>query len=360
MQRVVVSADAPQSPRRRRRGRVPVDALAHEGLFLLLTNLRAANATSLFRLFFAPRGVTWRTAMRRLKDLVDAGYLAHLRLDGARCVYHLTPKALALTPDLAMRAHSALATTPPDRQAMYCWLRSSCYGELVAAGWNVGNDPAAVFALRRFNIDDAESRLAELGDGNARHKLVKTLEAMRGSHRLKTTQAESMRGYRWRCRGCGAQNVGEVHQHRETGQNCAGPMRAIPSTPLDIAWKETHERYDVMILFVDNPSLPLEDQVKELSRVCYQEPVVPVIARSSDPRSRFDVETRRWVEIGARHRAMNKALGEDGVLGIRGVRVVDLWPTLQAYPVRDRLHRRRGGGLDATSEIELSEIDLID
>ena len=71
-------------PRRRRRARVPVNALAHEGLFLVLANLRAANAQSLFDLYFKRRGVKLRTAMRRLHDLIDAGFLAHVRLDNAR------------------------------------------------------------------------------------------------------------------------------------------------------------------------------------------------------------------------------------------------------------------------------------
>ena len=101
-----------------------------------------------------------RTAMRRLHDLVDAGFLAHVRLDGARCVYHLTPKALGVSAEIEKWARPSLATTPPDRQAMYCWLRSSMWAALTADGWRVGNDGHALFALRRFLIDTLEAGLA--------------------------------------------------------------------------------------------------------------------------------------------------------------------------------------------------------
>jgi hypothetical protein len=303
--------------------------IAFEALFILLANLRAANAASLFELYFKPTKTPLRTAMRRLSDLVDAGLLANLRLDGARRVYHLTEKALAL-PVMEKWAHASLATRPPDRQAMYCWLRSALFAALTADGWRVGNDTSALFALRRCCIDALEDARSEANQDRQRAWLSKTLDEMRASPALSVTQIEQLVGHRWRCRACGAARVTREHANAVTRAPCAGKLRAVPATPLDIAWRARGKAYEAMVLFIDNPSLPLDRQLEDLNAVCFGEPSIKVIVRATDPRSEFDREGLRWSIVGRRHAELNKALGVDGALHTKIV-VVDYQPALQAY-----------------------------
>ena len=321
--------------RRERRARVAVDPLAHEGLLLLLANLRAANAETLFDLFFGCRGTKWRTAMRRLHDLVEAGYLAHLRLDNARCVYHLTEKACALTPNLELRAHSALYTRPRDRQAMYCWLRSKIFAKLIDAGYHVGNDPPALYALRRFLIDHIEAALKRSASSDGNWLLESKLEMLRRGDTLDVSRQELLFGYRTKCRECGAERVLAEHWNPETKARCDGRLRAASASVLDIAWKKIDGRYQAMVVFIDNPTLSLEAQLEMLRIVTPGVPVLPVIVRSTDPRSRFDVTRSEWIEFGPRHAQLNKAFAQQcGMFGGE-IDIVDPWPTLQAYPVRD-------------------------
>jgi hypothetical protein len=319
--------------RRRRRARVPVDALAHEGLFLVLTNLRAANAQSLFDLYFKRRGVKSRTAMRRLHDLVDGGFLAHVRLDNARCLYHLTEKTCALTRKLEERAHSALYTPPPDRQAAYCWLRSRIFAQLSDMGYAVGNDPAALYALRRFLIDRLEAAVKNSPPGAAKSYFEQNLAALRRSERLRVTDQELMLGFRTRCRVCGAERVITEHEHAATKVRCNGKLRAGPASILDVAWKRNANGYEAMIVFIDNPTLSLKEQLSVLELITLGIPPLPVIVRSTDPRSRFDITRGQWIEIGPRHRELDVAFNDTSLKN--DTTIVDPWPTLQAYPVRD-------------------------
>jgi hypothetical protein len=155
---LVVSEEAPPRKRRKRK-RVPVDPFAHEELFVLLTTLRAANAKSLFELFFKRRKVPWRTAMRRLHQLVAEGYLGHLRLDGARCVYHLRTPALSTSARLRSRSISSTTDPPPEQQAMYCWLRSTLWASLSEAGYTIGQSANDLHALRRYMLDTMTASL---------------------------------------------------------------------------------------------------------------------------------------------------------------------------------------------------------
>jgi hypothetical protein len=322
----VAAARVPQ--KRRKRGRVPIDALAHEGLFLILTNLRCASAPSLFELFFRKKGVKWRTAMRRLHDLVDAGYLVHHRLASARCVYHLTPKSLALTPALQVRAHASLDERPPERQAVYGWLRSAFYARKTAEGWNVGNDGPALHALRRFHIDDLMAQLAKGPRGRERDDLQSRLAFARKAPALAVSPEEIAGAPRWRCRDCGRMGKGE---HRdENGIRCPlGNYRAMPVAPLDIAWRTRGNAYEIIVLFIDNPSLPLADQLESLRHLCFWRRV-PVIVRSTDPRTRFDREKGRVGERGDRHRELDRAFEKDFA---ERVRVLDDAAELHAYVV---------------------------
>ncbi|MCC7071744.1 MAG: hypothetical protein IT383_10500 [Deltaproteobacteria bacterium] len=319
--------------RRRKRGRAPINPTAFEGLFLVLVKLRAANARSLFELWFRERGTPVRTAMRRLHDLVDAGFLAHLRLDGARCVYHLTPKALGVSPEIERWARPSLATPPPDRQAMFCWLRSSLWAALTADGWKVGNDGQALYALRRSLIDTLEAGLAGTRDGVERQRMAWNLKGTRECEGLVVRESDLLGARRWRCNACGAARPPGDHHDPVTRERCAGAFRPVPVTPLDIAWEKRGEKYDAMVLFVDNPSVPLDGQLDDVSAVCLGEPLLPIITRAVDPRSAFDRATMKWVEIGRRHAELRKAFARLGRMHAR-VREIDYRPDLQAYVVR--------------------------
>lgn len=319
--------------KRRRRVTVSIDPSAFVDFFLLLVHLRAANASSLFELYFKPKSVPLRTAMRRLRQLVDEGFLSHLRLDGARCVYHLTPKALAVAPEITKWAHASLVSTPPDRQAMYCWLRSSMHAALTAEGWIVGSNGHALYGLRRFLIDTLEDRLKACRD-TERIRLAHNLKGLRESAELVVRQSDLLGAHRWRCRECGivVRAPGE-HHDPTTRARCAGAFRAVPVTPLDIAWRKRGEKYDAIVLFVDNPSLPLERQLDDINKVLFGDPLLPMIIRAVDSRSAFDRATMKWVEIGRRHAAFKKAFAPLGYMHGR-VREIDFRPDLQAYVVR--------------------------
>ena len=270
--------------------------------------------------------------MRRLKDLVDAGYLGHLRLDGARCVYHLTPKALALTPAIESRAHAALAGAPPDRQAMYCWLRSTLYALLTADGWTVGNDGAALYALRRFLIDTLEDELTE-ASVPARRELQQIIAARRASQVLTVTQNDMLTGRRWCCGRCGrVLREPRAHQLPHFDLSCDGSFRAVPVAPCDIARRKRGASMEAMLLFIDNPSLPLERQLDALP-LSSSPPRLRMILRATDERSRFDRARMKWERKGGRHVELAKVFADDGRLG-RLVTLLEYRPEIQAYNAR--------------------------
>lgn len=347
---------------RRKRGRKPVDALAHEGLFLLLTTLRAANAESLCELFFKKQQVANRTGKRRLKDLVAAGYLAHVRLDGARQIYHLTAKALALTERLQLRAYDTLCVPPADRQAMYCWLRSALWASLSADGYTVGQSGDELHMVRRLLVDSAKRELAKVG-AELRADHARVLEELRTSTALKVPVCDACTRCPWRgslqsarercpschgstkqavvqelhrCRTCGAvialPGAGGAHVEPLSERPCTGKLREIGVVPYDVAWRIAGGRLVVALLFVDNPSRSIEAQVDELPIVCFGQARIPVVLRATDPHSSFDREAMVWATVGRRHAEVTKAFGEKG-LG-ESVMLVEHAPKLQAYFVR--------------------------
>lgn len=84
---------------------------------------------------------------------------------------------------------------------------------------------------------------------------------------------------------------------------------------------------------MDNPSVPLERQLDGINKVCFGDPLLPMIIRAVDPRSAFEREAMKWVEIGRRHAAFKKAFAPLGRLHGR-VREIDFRSDLQAYVVR--------------------------
>lgn len=345
---------------KRKRGPVPVNALAHEGLFVVLTTLRAANANSLIELFFRKKGVPRRTAMRRLAELVKAGYLERVRVDGARWIYHLTAKALELTPRLQGLGHTTLHAPPPPRQAAYCWLRSSLWASLEKDGYTVGQNGSALHALRRFFVDSLLDLLRVAAAAHERDVLNGALQFLRASEALKLPAGDACSRCAWsgvvrdgvarcptcksatkkvlvehhlRCRICKAiVSDASVHAHGtplHADKGCGGALREVGVIPYDIAWRRIGDRNEVILLVVDNPSRSVEAVVDELPFVCFEQPVVPMILRSTDPHSRFDRTAKKWAAVGQRRAELMKAFGEKG----RGDSVIllDYRDDLQAY-----------------------------
>jgi hypothetical protein len=346
--------------RKRKRGRVPVNALAHEGLFAVLTTLRAANADSLIELFFRKTGVPRRTAMRRLADLVKAGYLERVRVDGTRWVYHLTANALELTPRLQRLGHTTMCVLPPPRQAMYCWLRSSLWASLAKDGYTVGQDGRALHALRRFFVDGLLDQLRVAATAGERDVLNGALRFLRASESLKLPLCDACSRCEWRgvvrdglarCPSCNGATTKAIVEHRlrcrickaiasdagvhtrgvllHGAKDCGGALREVGVVPYDIAWRRVGDRYEVILLVVDNPTRSVEAQVDELPFVCFGQPPVRVILRSTDPHSRFDRTGKKWAVLGQRRAELMKAFGNKGHADF--VIPLDYRPELQAY-----------------------------
>lgn len=347
-------------PKRKKRGRVPLDALAHEELFALLTTLRAANGGSLVQLFFRKRKVAHRTAMRRLAALVAAGYLGHVRLDGGRWIYHLTEKALALTPRLRLLGHRTLCVPPTERRAMGCWLRAALWASLVKDGYSVGQDGSALHALRRFHVDALLDRVKSATTAADRASADWLLQAVRTSEALKFPVRAACGRCGWRgpafgalrCPSCKAATSQEIVEHQfrcrvcdvvvqdasvlksdgavlHDGKPCDGALRQTGVVPYDIAWRKKGERYEVILLVVDNPNRSIQDEIDELPFVCFGQESTPLILRSTDPHSRYDRKAKTWATVGERRAELVKAFGEKG-LGDSLI-LLDYRPELQAY-----------------------------
>ena len=336
--------------RARRRKRIPVDALAHEELFVLTTTLRAANAASLYEMFFKRKKVAHRTAMRRLHELVDAHYLGHLRLDGARWIYHLTPKSLDLTPRLRLRAHASLAVAPPDRQAMYCWLRSSLWAALMTEGWTLGRSGRELQAVRRFLLDGLNERLKRAPQD--RVTIAETSRELRAADGLRvpfiaTCSPCSWTGTNMRCPNCRTPAKTRLLDARVVCRACSTPAGTLASrcskcgsetreddvVPYDIAWKRTGAHYDVVILLVDDPSLSVKAQLDALPFFSSLQPRLWMILRSTDPHSIFDRREMKLLSVG-RRRAELVAAFADGGDAAPHAKVLDYRPDLQAYFAR--------------------------
>lgn len=343
--------------RRRRRPRVPVDARAHEDLFVLLTTLRAASAGSLHQLYFQKRSLPERTAMRRLHDLVAAGYLGNVRIEGARRVYHATAKALDLSPRTRACALSSHAVPPPDQQAMACWLRSALWASLDAAGWRVGRGGSEL-TVRRFLVDSTRIERAKtpserlfLVENRLKHlraapELVPPIEdaCSKCSFHGKpgpqlacplcggpTSQRVVER--RHVCRTCGTEVPAPItteHRDKKTGAACSGSVRETGVIPYDVAWRRRSEGYEVMIVLVDDPSRSVEAQVSQLPFVTFEQPPLPLLVRSTDPHSRFDRRAGKWVTVGRRRSELLAAFGDKR----RPATLVERDPEIQAYYVR--------------------------
>lgn len=308
-------------------------ALNLGALFDVLVRLRAANADALLTLFFDVHRVPRRTAMRRLSELVRDGFLAHVRLEGTRCVYHLTAKGLAAS-NTAARATDWIRRAPAARQADYCWLRASLVASLTRDGWNVGRSWLHQHHLHAHLINRMKAMLNKAGR-SAPYTMRATYESIRKDDALTPMWRSSCASCRWRgeprvavakCGCCGGTTTAvytqaffrctgcpfvadEVRSHRDKdGARCFAVMRECDPLPFDVGYRNG----EVMILFVDNPSRPLERQIRELPLFSIDQPRVSIIVRSADADSRFDAASKTWATMGARHRALLHAFSPKG------------------------------------------------
>lgn len=327
-------------------------ALNVGALFDVLVRLRAANADALLTLFFDVHRVPRRTAMRRLSELVRDGFLGHLRLEGTRCVYHLTAKGLAAS-STAARAKDWIRRPPAPRQADYCWLRSSLIAALTRDGWNVGRSWLHQHHLHAHLIAGIGAKLDQVGR-SAPHAMRATYEGIRKDDGLTPMWRSSCAACRWRgdprvavakCGRCGGATTNvytqaffrctgcpfvadEVRSHRDQdGACCFARMRECDPLPFDVAFRHG----EVMILFIDKPSRPVERQIRELPLFWIDQPRVSIVVRSADADSRFDSASKAWVTMGARHRALLHAFSPKGYFSFLRDRMtlIDYRPEIQ-------------------------------
>lgn len=332
----------------------------YEGLFLLLCRLRGASADSLWRLFLLRTlGITSRSAaMRRIERLNETGYLQHKRLSVWRSIYHLTHRALVAFPRVRASGSDTLRKPQSTSQAHYCWLRAGMHAELVGDGYIVGRGPRELAALRRFYVDGQLRRIEALPTA-ARGAAEQLLLALRREESLKppfrarcarcgsasplnvavavcsrcggTTKNEiPLRVYQ--CRTCG-RLTDEVGPHARPLDEAdealppspsSVPSRVPPCSPLcssgvrevdvlsiDIAWRRTGDSYDVIGLFIDDPRRAIARQLEQIPAQLVGLPLLPLIVRSTDQRSRFDARTLQWRAKGPRHQALLRAFAAD-------------------------------------------------
>lgn len=318
------------------RVRPDVKARPYFGLFLLLAELRAANAESLHTLFFAPQKIPFRTMMRRLADLVAARYLSRARLRGSRSIYHLTAKSLEMVSTRRLGASEMLRRRPRGRQAEHCWLRGCYRAALKKDGFTVGRSNDEILELRRHLIDQAVARVGQAKEAFEQMRLETALHLLRTHKHLLPIFRDVCDHCQWqgrlskpsvacercknptrrkiardvlKCRSCGAfrDRIGRHEDRRKKGAECNGRLRVVDALPFDVAWRKRDGRRELVILFIDNPSRPLKAQLAELPLGIDGQPLVSIIVRSVDPDSRIDPTGKGWLSIGPRHRALLRA-----------------------------------------------------
>jgi hypothetical protein len=336
---------------------------AHElaGLFDVVARLRAVNADALLALFFEPRGIPKRTAMRRLAELVRERFLAHVRLEGTRCIYHLTAKGLAASTSRERVTHW-IRRPPAPRQADYCWLRSALVASLTREGWDVGRTWRHQLALRQHVVGGLKKLIDNRLRGNAlmvaraHYENARTLQMFTPIWRAicatcgwrgdpgravdvcgrcgrEPTPLYSKQFFR--CTGCGYV-ADEVRSHgfRKKGGSCVATMRETDPLTFDVAFRGD----EIIVVFIDNPSRPFEEQFGEIPFVHCEEGRIrlPFVARSADADSRFDLKSGKWATIGSRHRALLRELAGKGrfLYMPDRVTVIDYRPDIQLRFVR--------------------------
>ena len=360
----------PRSARKEESKRSRAAALArqYEGLFLLLTILRAVSAQSLHELYFRrrPAPTTMRQTTRIIGALVEYGLLERQALTGSRSVYRLTSRSYSSSPRVRRRATETIRSPLADHIGSYCWLRASIWAELTAAGYFVGRGRDEVRALRRCLVDQQRAVLA-LATGAARADAERVLAMLRNDalltplFRARCPQCGDtgpVNVAREKCTQCGArpnQVVSELRfecprchfvsdveeEHHARARGCDGVMREVDHLTFDVGWRPNGERVDVILILVDNPERKLREQLQLLPLRIAGQPRVPIVLRSTDPYSVYDPVARHWIAQGDRHRELLRAFSEEGDRRLfpfaSTTQVIDVRPELQ---LRLRVQRK--------------------
>lgn len=338
-------------------------AAAHEPLLVLLSTLRAASAASLHALYFRdlPDFQSKRSAYRVLGVMAKRGLLARQSLLQARAVYRLGHAAFTWCERVAARARDSFRHEMPEHQAAYCWLRSALWAALAGDGYHVGRGQDELRVLRRFLVDKQQAAVAAAtaaeraaratalvalradasliplfrsrcgccGWSGELNRAAPSCGACRGavSHRLSER--------RFLCVRCGlVSDVAAPHvSARDKSRRCAGTLRETDHLAVDVAWRERGGSTEVVLLFVDDPTRDLEDQLRELPLRVRGQPRLPIVLKTTDPKSTFDRQRCTWAATGERHRALLRAFTESGMRGLFPLEttstVVDIAPALQ-------------------------------
>jgi len=330
----------------------------HEALLVLLTTLRAASAQSLRTLYFErpPRYGSERDAYRQLARLVAHGLIAKQNAPSSRSLYRLASAGLSLSERVRARATDAMRKRVPDSEAGHCWLRSALWAELVERGYVVGRGQQELVALRRFLIDKQATRAAgkdaEATRVLAALRVEPTLtplfrshcarcewasdvsRALRSCPRCAGSLAQSLSERRFECPRCGAvSDRDEAHESKRHGGQCTGAVREIDHLSFDVAWRASAKGREVLLVFVDDPAVSLDVQLRALPLRIVGQPRLSIVLRTTDPSSVFDRATGQWTAMGDRHRALVRAFSEDGARDAfpfsMTADVVDIKPELQ-------------------------------
>lgn len=360
----------PRSARKERfkANRKNVLAAEYEGLFLLLTTLRAASAHSLHTLYFAARAAptTRRQTRRELSALVENGLLEREALTASRCVYRLTSRSYASSERVRQRATETIRAPIADHIGGYCWLRAAVWAELASSGYRVGRGRDEVRALRRFLVDRqravvAAASGADKADTERVLAMLRTDPSLTPVFRSRCPRCGAVGAVNVsldRCAACGArpnQVVSELRfecpkchfasdvaePRHGAARACDGGMREVDHLSFDVAWRPSGAGADVVLVLVDNPERKLKDQLQPLPLRIAGQPRVPIILRTTDPYSVFDPVAHEWIAKGDRHRELLRAFSEDGDRRlfpfVTTSVVVDIQPNLQ---LRLRVQRR--------------------
>lgn len=352
------------APKSRRPGAARAAAIAEqrEQLFMLLATLRAASADSLHSLHFArlPVAVGRRQAYRTLTALEAAGYLARCALGAKRVIYRLTARAFESCESVRRRASDVARRDPPAALAHYLWLRAALWAALAREGYRVGRGVDAQLALRRFLLErQAKAVAADTGDARASARRVlahlrsdpeltplfrcvcprcrtagRLMEAADHCQRCQAPLRQQPARERYRCTRCRLVSDAPIaHRRARRGGACDGLMRLADPLGFDLAWRRGASGDDVVVLFVDHPTVALAEQLRALPLHTLGQPRVPVILRTTDPLSTYNQWEARWEAQGERHRQLLRAFSAEGDARLfpyaTTAQVVDVRPDLQ-------------------------------
>lgn len=352
--------DADAAPYDRARAAALADEYVE--LLVLLATLRAASGDALYALHFE-RALGRAATFKRLKSLVAHGVLARQQIGDARSVYRLRRRALSLSPRLRVRAGDAARGPLADHDANYCWLRGSLWAALTKEGYAVGRGRDELLALRRYLVDEQAKR----AHGTNAARVLDALRAdptltplfrsrcttctfegplattLKACARCRGRVEHTLADRRFECRKCGhVSDRDEPHDiGARSGRRCKGALREVDHLPFDVAWRISSGARELMLVFVDDPSRDLFEQLRELPLRIAGQPRVPIVLRTTDLASVFDRANMAWVSKGERHRALLRAFSDAGDKHAfpfaTTAEVVDVSPELQ---LRLSPHRR--------------------